>query len=167
MAFSAYSLSHDVVKGTKGVHANGYALNTDGGIVGPDYEDPSNPVLGTKCAIVSQASTAIATLTFSSSGTTVTASADASGDISVGDVIFEASNLEYREVVSITSTTVFEVDSAFTTDLSSDSLSKKDVVYHTSRVSNLASFQGLVYFEDSVNEDIPVSDEAIIQSLED
>ena len=165
MAFTANSLSHDAKKGTKGVHVNGYALEA-AGIVEPDNSDPASPVAGTKCSIVSSATTAL-TGTASSTGTAVTGSGTAfTTELVVGDVISNNAGDEFREVTAIADNTNLTVDSAFTTALSTEQPSKFDTVHHTSKVAKLRPFTGFCYFEESLNKDALVADEPQVISLE-
>ena len=168
MAFQATSIIHDALKGTQGVHVNGYAL-AQAGIVDEYEASKANsfiPTAGTKVALMSQGTSAI-TGTASSTGTAVTGVGTAfTTELSVGDVLANAAGDEFREVVSIADNTNLVVDSAYTTDLSTEAPTKVNAVYHTSTVRYLRPFQGMCHFVDSLGEDVPVSTEAVVQSLE-
>jgi hypothetical protein len=165
MAFTANSLNHDALRGTTGVQVNGYSLAADG-IVEPDHSDPSSVVPGTKVSVVSNAVTAL-TGTSSSSGTAVTgSSASFDTELVVGSIISNLAGDEFREVTAIADADNLTIDSAFTTNLSAEAISKFDTVFHTSTVSKLASFQGFCYFASDLRQDAPLTAEPQIVSLE-
>lgn len=165
MAFQALSLSHDALKGTKGVQLNGYAADSVGIVARDAAQQAANdPTLsGTICSIVSQASTSIGGAATTSTGTAVTV-AD-STVFTVGDVVVDPGSGESREVVAIVDATTLTIGAAFTVDLAGVQLTAYDTVYHTSECVKNASFQGVFYFADSLNNDVPVLDEAVVVAL--
>ncbi|NRA42492.1 MAG: hypothetical protein HRU21_09345 [Pseudomonadales bacterium] len=168
MAFQATSIIHDALKGTQSVHVNAYALESAG--IVDEYEASKangfTPTAGTKVALMGQATTNL-TGTASSSGTAVTGSGTAfTTELSVGSIISNAAGDEFREVTAITDDTNLTVDSAFTTDLSSEQPDSVDSVYHVDTVRYLRPFQAMCHFNKSIGRDVAVSTEAVVQSLE-
>lgn len=164
MAFTPTSISRDILQGTSGLELNVYALID----VSPNMVAPSQGVEGSPVALISQGITALPTITSaSSSGTTVTGVGTAFlTEVSVGDVIVDSDTPgSLREVVSITSDTVLDVDSAFSAPVAGTGLSKADTTYHIGKVQKLRPFQGVLHLDNSVNQEVPVSSEAAVVSL--
>lgn len=161
MAFAATSISHDVTQGTSGIHLNVYALQD----FSPNMAEPVQGTLGTPVALIGQSTSAL-TGTLTSTGTAVVGSGTAfTTELSVGDVIEESGS--FRRVATIADNTNLTLGRAFPSDLSGDSATVVDVTYHVGRVQKLRPFQGLLHLDNSVNQDVPVSSEAVVVSLAD
>jgi len=170
MAFQALSLTHDALKGTQGVHVNGYAVAAAGiedqitaqkFISGSQAYDPS--AVGTTVSIVSQATSNAGGAGTASTGTAVTV-ADSSV-FSVGDVVIDPGSSEERVVTVIVDGTTLTINAAFTVDLAGVQLTSHDTVYHTSECVRNGKFQGVLYFADSLPMDVPVLDEAVLVAV--
>ena len=168
MAFQALSLTHDALKGSQGVHVNGYAVAAAGiedqitaqkFISGSQAYDPS--AVGTTVSIVSQATSNAGGAGTTSTGTAVTV-ADSSV-FSVGDVVVSTQGT--RVVTAIVDATTLTVNAAFDVDLTAQQLTSYDTVYHTSECVRNGKFQGVLYFADSLPMDIPVLDEAVLVAV--